>query len=427
MQNRIFENEFNPEKYVNDRLLEITDSAERKQLRNIMDSFFSPFYQYMEERYQQLEERMLEKDTQESSSFDIVTSVCEKDKLIAYEDTMFPMFEEDLEKQSVKVAELINCLKEQKECYCYLAYGQMEFAQLQKLWKEKRKFKGKIKTEDAEFEAYFILKKNEKYGKKIKELYEVFVRNQIPWHTLQIPFINKMTDVYIVEATYPEGDTIESIEVDFEEYKEQILYEMIPVWNLGKRTIRSSGYPAFEVDQINFTHTIYSSQLEKKCQYLVENSQVEFWNVRKESGDLCIECKELEPVTWQLLEIHNDIQCHYDNAYPLMSNHRREQADKMLMRTLGGIQKWIGELQVENYLKFKEVQKIESNDWEEENTYSMNEPIQEELQVQGNRQGLLFIFEAVDKQNYLNGDVLSYVICSLQWELREYQCFGKIM
>lgn len=427
MQNKIFEHEFDPEKYMNDRLLEITDDTERRQLRTIMNSFFSPFYQYMEEKYKHLEQRMLEKDKQERASFDIVTTICPKDKLIAYEDTMFPMFEEDLEKQYIRVDELITCLKEEKEYYCYLAYGQMEFEKLQNLWKEKRRFKGKIKTGDAEFEAYFILKKSEKYGKKIKELYEIFMRNQIPWHTLQIPFLNKMIEVYIVEASYPEGDIIESIEVDFEEYREQILFDMVPVWNIGTRKIKSSAYPAFEVDQINFTHIIYSSQLEKKCQYLVANDQVEYWNVRKESGDLCIECKEVEPVSWHLLEIHNDIQCHYKEAYPLMSNAREVQTDTMLTRTLGELRKRIGELQVDDYLKFKEIQKIDSSDWKENNTYSMDEAIQEELQVQGSRPGLLFVFEAVDKSNYLNGDVLSYVVSSLQWELREYQCFGKIM
>lgn len=426
MQNKVLEHEFNPEEYMNERLLEIADDTERKQLRAIMNSFFSPFYQYMEEKYQKLEQRLLEQNEQ-NNALEIVTTICPKNKLIAYEDTMFPIYEEDLKEQCISVEELRTCLEEQKECFCYFAYGQMEYEKLQKLWKEKRRFKGKIKTADAEFEAYFVLKKNEKYGKKIKELYEIFIRNQIPWHTLKAPFINKMIDVYVVEAFYPDGETIESIEVDFEEYKEQILFEMIPLWNIGKKKIRSSAYPAFEVDQVNFTHTIYSSQLEKDCRYLAANDQIEYWNVRKEAEDLCIECKEAEPVTWELLEIHHHIQCHYKDAYPLMSNARRTQTDTMLMRTLGELRKRIGELQIEDCLTFKELQKVDSVTQKEVNTYSMDEPIQEELQAQGNRPGLLFIFEATDKENYLNGDVLSYVISSLQWELPEYQCFGKIM
>lgn len=427
MQNKIFEQQFNPEKYVNDRLMEITDSQERKQLRTIMDSLFTPFYHYMENKYQQLEERLMESEKQEQNSISIVTSVCQKDKLSVYEDTMFPICEEDLEKQYIKVEDLINCLEEQKECYCYLAYGKMEYEKIQKLWKEKRRFKGMIKTKDAEFEAYFMLKKNEKYGKKVKELYEIFMRNQMPWNTLHIPFIHKMIDVYIVEASYPEGDIIESVEVDFEEYKDQILFEMVPVWNIGKKTIRSSAYPAFEADQINYTHMIYDSQLEKKCQYLVANEQVEYWNVRKEAGDLCIECKEAEPVTWQLLEIYNDIQCYDKENYPLMSNSQNIQNSTRLIRTLAELRKRIGELNVEPYLRFQEIQKTDSFHWKEANTYSMDEPIEEELQVQGTRESLLFVFEATDKNNYLNVDILSYVISSLQWELREYQCFGKII
>lgn len=427
MQNKIFEQDFDPEKYMNDRLLEVTDDTERRQLRNLMDSFFTPFYQYMEEKYEILERRMLENSSQEKEFFDVVSTICPRDKLIAYEDTMFPIVEEDLEEQDLRVEDVIAHLEEKKECYCYSAYVQTDFEKLQNLWNEKRRFKGKIKTEDAEFEAYFILKRSKKYGEKIKQLYETFLRNQIPWRTLQVPYINKMIDVYIVDASYPEGDIIESMEVDFEEYREQIHFDMIPVWNVGKKIIRSSAYPAFEVDQINFTHIIYRSQLKETCQYLVANDQVEYWNVRKESGDLCIECKEVEPVSWQLLELHNNIKCYYKDAYPLMSNAREGQADNVLMRTLAGIQKRIGELKVDSYLKFREIQKIDGNNWKENNTYSMDEPIQEELQVQSNRPGLLLVFEAVDKSNYLNGDVLSYVVSCIQWELQEYRCFGKIL
>lgn len=427
LQNKVYEQKFEPENYINDRLLEIEDDEERGQLRTIMYTFFSPFYQYMEEKYQNLEEKIMTKDNHEQSVFNIVTTICPKDKLIAYENTMFPVLEEDLEEKYLSVEELTASLEKEKECYCYSVYGSMDYESLKKLLQQNRKFKGKIKTADAEFEAYFILKKNEKYQKKIKELYEIFLQNQRPWNTLQIPFIYRMMDVYIVDAVYLEGDVIEIIEVDFEEYKEQILFQMIPLWNIGKRVIRSSAYPTFQVDQINYTHFIYGSQLNKKCQYLVANNREEYWNVRKEKEDLCIECKEVEPVTWRLLEIHNDIQCHYKAEYPLLSNIGGTRTMGTLVRTRGEIRKKIGDLKVEEHLKFKEIQEVNSLTWKEENTYSMDAPIEEELQINGNRPGLLFIFEATDKSNYLNQDVLSYVISSLQWELREYQCFGKIM
>ena len=427
MQNKKFEQQFNPEKYINDRLLEIEDSQERKQLRTIMESLFTPFYHYMENKYQKLEERFMESEKQGQNSVDIVTSVCRKDRLNVYEDTMFPICEEDLQEQYIKVEDVIKCLEEHKECYCYSTYGKMEYVELQNLWKEKRKFKGVIKTKDAEFEAYFILKRNKKYGKKVKELYEIFMRNQMPWTTLNIPFIYKMIDVYIVDASYPDGDVIESVEVDFEEYKDKIFFETIPVWNIGKKTIRSSAYPSFETDQINYTHMIYDSQLEKKCDYLVANKQVEYWNVRKESRDLCIECKEVEPVTWELLEVHKEVQCYDKENHPLMSNSQKTRKNTGLIRTFAELQKRITELNVDSYLKLYEIQKAGTHYPMEEATYSMDEAIEEELRVHGEREGLLFIFEAADKTNYLNEDILSYVISSIQWELREYQCFGKIM
>lgn len=427
MQNKIFQQEFELEKYINDRLLERKDDTEHKQLREIMDSLFTPFYQYMEKRYEMLEERMAEELNQNENAYDVVTTICPREKIIAYENTMFPILKEDEERQYLKVEDLINCLEENREFYCCTVYGKMEFALLQNLWQQPQKFRGKIKTSDGEFEAYFIVKKSKKYEAEIGKLYRIFQQNQVPWHTLQFPYMNKMLDVYLVDASYPEGEVIESVDIDFQEYSGQILFEMVPMWNIGKRTIRSSAYPSFEVDQINFIHCIYSSQLQEDCKYLVANQQVEYWNVRREAGDLCIECKKADPISWELLELHSEVKCYHKDGYPLMSNAREDSTDNGIISTLSGVVKYVGELKVGDYLKLREIQQIGFDYPEEHTTYSMDEAIQEELQVQGKRSGLLLVFEAVDRENYLTGDVLSYVVSSVQWQLREYQCFGKLM
>ena len=49
-----------------------------------------------------------------------------------------------------------------------------------------------------------------------------------------------------------EGEILE-IRADFEEYGEQILLDMIPLWNLSDLTEKTSTYPIPCIDQIHYT------------------------------------------------------------------------------------------------------------------------------------------------------------------------------
>lgn len=59
--NAFFEDHFDYHKYIEDRLLEVEDLNERKELKEVMRKTLLPFYEQVEEAYRLLEEKLCEK------------------------------------------------------------------------------------------------------------------------------------------------------------------------------------------------------------------------------------------------------------------------------------------------------------------------------------------------------------------------------
>lgn len=425
MQNkRMNQPDFDIEQYMNERLLEVTEEQERKSLRNMMNSLFLPLSQYMEERYENIQQQM-RKQEKKAGSYPIITGICPKDRLAAYEDTMFPILPSDVEDTCIRIQELEQALQEKQEYFCYRVYCGMDFLKSQEFYRQKRRFRGEIHTQDGAFEAYFVVKKSEEYEKSLKELYQVFLQNEAGWQTVFAPYIYKMADVYLVEASYPVGESVERIEIDFEEYKDDICYQMIPLWNLEEKRIRSSAYPSFQADQINYTHTIFASQLKEDSDYLIRDKDINYWGIRRVEGDLCVECKETEPVSWKLWELHQKIQCHDKVAEQLFCNRKDSKAGERVLRTKAEIAGFVRSLDCEKWLKLERISREESG--QHLPLYDMNEFLKEEIYRGNPTESLVFSFSVADKENYLNYDLLSYVMSCIQWELPEYRCVGNIL
>ena len=80
------------------------------------------------------------------------------------------------------------------------------------------------------------LRRNTEYLQKVGRLYQLFMKNGIPWQTLNAPYLYKLADVVVFQA--PEGiqkkEKIRQIRIDFGKYKDFVFYDMVPVWNVRK-------------------------------------------------------------------------------------------------------------------------------------------------------------------------------------------------
>ena len=111
----------------------------------------------------------------------------------------------------------------------------------------------------------------------------------------------------------------------------------------------------------------------------------------------------------------------------MYSNHHHGTNDKRCIHTFAEVRRYIKELGYEKYIELKEIKLVDGVADKDKQTYAVDWFIQDEIRTATKRQGLLFVFDAVDKELYLNEDIMSYLVSKIQWKLPEYECMGQLL
>ena len=85
------------------------------------------------------------------------------------------------------------------------------------------------------------------------------------------------------------------------------------------------------------------------------------------------------------------------------------------------------ELGYEDILAFVDARLEQEDVAEWKQYYEAEIHLQDAFRQQHCGQNLLLEFEAVDKDYFLNYDILSYLVSRVQWELPEYHCSGRLV
>ena len=350
MEEYFFKADFRFDKYVNERLMEISDEGERRALKEIVRETIIPFYEYSESVYHELEKNLQPSYKSMDNGFEIITGIAHKESVDMLDDAMFPMKYSDLGDGVIDVKELKAHIANEEPYKVMQLFFMLDYKTIHTLEKSKRVFRGTIKGEYEEYPAEVVIKRNTSYLKQIRELYYVFEENGVEWKTICAPYLRKFFDVYIVRASCPDEQQIMGITIDFEELNEYIVYDLIPTWNIRFLEESTSAYPKLSFDQIHYEHCIFANRIKDKCDYLVCSQEHKLWEVFRQNGDLHIICDTDEPLRWKLIEVVFDSKNRgYD--MPVFGNMNGHVNKKSCIHTKAEIIKFIKELEYNNILE----------------------------------------------------------------------------
>lgn len=425
MENFFLTKGFQFEKYINERLLEISDEAERRALKDVIKETLIPFYYHAENSYAELEKRLLHTANIQKKKYEIITGVQHRNRIDITEEALVPMCYEDLNETLIDVYEMKECLQRGEAYTIMRIFVQLEYSQLRRLECEKRKFRAILYTHDGEYLAEIQLKKNISYLKKVQDLYRIFENNGLEWNTVCAPYLQKYFEVQIVKTDCPLDEEVLRVSIDFEEHQEDIIYDLVPMWNVRFIEQRTGAYPDLTLDRIHYEHCIYKGRFIPEREYLVANDKCKLWNVFWQDGDMHIICDEANPVNWKLMELgYDSLNKNYD--MPIFRNGSANSNEGRCIHTIAEVKRYISELGYDNYLQIVDVMQVDN--WKEKHsTYLLDDFIEDEIRVGGNRPYLCFGFRAIDKNNYLNQDIMSYLVSKVQWQFPEFKCVGELV
>lgn len=427
--------DFDMESYIDERMMEITELKERVLYKEIVGNLLKELCRYNENAYKELEQRVLGEEKAKQSRYAVYLTLTDLDHYDATDSFMYPMDAGDTKKREILCGDVREALKKHEELRLYTVFLKTSAANLYRILHEKREFHGVIKTENREYKGTFRVRQNEKYLKQIKDLYYIFAANYQSWTTVCEAYLMKMLDVYLCTAEdLKKGEVIREIQVDFEEYAGMVHYDIIPLWNLKQLREKTSTYPEPAIDKINYEHQIFAHRLKAGCEYLVMNTDVEITNIRRMNGDLFITCPVDRPQEWSLYQVNKD-EGKGKYPYPVLSNHYKESFSGSItemyrksIKTKAEMARLIESFPAGDSLEFQgyEIAKETPLGWETCN-YSMDGFIQDEIRIGSGQQVLIIDFAPKNPENYLNEDIMSFLVTQVQKIFPEYLCVGRLV
>lgn len=424
MSSEFFKSDFKFEKYINDRLLEISDEGERRAFKEVMQRTLIPFYSQVEEAYTDLEERLEKAVGINEGTYEVVTGIQRKCKIDSTDDSLTPMVLEDLKDDIIDVEDLFEGVKQGNGYRVMTVFLKVETELCQKIVNQDRSFLGRVFTDLGEYQVTAKLQRNLNYVKKVEELYHIFEHNGIGWNTISMPYLFKFFDVIVVQTDCPYEDVeIEKIVIDFEELTDCVYYDMVPIWNIRYFEEKTGAYPDFAVDRIHYEHCIFQSRLRKNCEYLIKNEEIHLWNIYLQNCDLHIICDAERPVTWDLVEFSKVLERN-EYEFPLCFNGGCLNNGNRIIHTMAEVKRFVRCL---GYNDFELIRVIRDDQISRHviNTYSMDCFLEDEIRISEARPILRFVFR-IRRDDFLTYDFMSYIISRIQWQLPEFLCVGEL-
>ncbi|MBO5145206.1 MAG: hypothetical protein J6C19_06675 [Lachnospiraceae bacterium] len=428
--------DFDMKEYIRKRMLEITEPKDRELFKKTVGDILSAIYDYNRQAYEELEQRVLDECSPEQYRYAVYISMTDRQHYDETDHFLYPMRPEDTKEVKISCQDINDALAEEKQLKLYTVFIKGTATQVCRILRQEgRLFHGTIKTAKREYRASFLLKRNTDYMQMIEELYAVFGVNFQPWSTVCAAYLSKLADVYLCTAEkIRDNEEISRIQIDFEEYSGQIRYGMIPLWNLRPMTEKTSTYPNPCADKTNYEHQFFAQRLKPDCGYLVRDTEAEITNIRRIKGDLYITCPIERPCEWHLYEVHQGTG-REKYQYPVLSNQYKESFSGSItemfrrsIKTKAEMARLIEAFDYGDYLTFCgfELDTKISQECRDAN-YNMDSFLTDELRTGDSGQTLVIQFTAKDPANYLNEDIMSFLVTQVQRIFPDYQCIGKII
>lgn len=414
----------------------IDSLKERVAFKELMESVFLSVYETNLQMYDRLEQRITEELAYSKEHYHIRMGIVEREYFDASHHLFSPMKESDLEEKKLDITEIRQAV-EDGGFLLMTVMLRCDYLEIQKLWEQQPILQGCIRTRqpEREWDIEVRLKPNKAYLDKIAYLYDLFVKNGIPWQTVNASYLYKMADVVV--TGFPEdmegNETIENVTIQFGEYSRIVQKDVIPVWNIQKLKLESIGFPIPCEDHVNFEHNISLRDYGGNNAYLVEDDK-KIQSVSQSGERLRIVSGVSEAKKWRIYSIRSSGDRKIDHyTYPILGNERAEsfvekyqERWKQSIRTKTELTHFLKGFGLEDYVCYQDCQVAKEFPGQRE-TYSMNPFITDEIRRKEAQDKLILMFRPGQKEPWLQRDILSFLVSEVQRIYPEYDCGGVLM
>ena len=424
------------QRFITQRLSEMKNQEQRALLKEFLSNSFMPLYYGIEDKYTALEQRIRNELPLVYDKYTIYSTVLPRDRVDNQNDYMKAMFVSEAETPSWIARDLINATKDHKLPVVETVFVKADDLFCRKIAEEQRTLDGTLVSNTGQHQVKCRLEPATRYVECIESLYNTFLRNNVPWTTVNGAYLNKFFDVRIIAMDdFPSSAKIHSFDINFSSYDGFVMRGFIPVWNIDTFRVKGEAFPIQVGDSISYEYAFDVSKLGADNGYLVDYDSGLINNARREENTFIVQSSQAQGLVWNLFRL----QCKpfYDpnvNAYsfPVLSNKRKDTFSARLtikygarVPTSAAMRTLLLSLETSEFLElvcFRFVEDDQGGD-----TYDMNPFIQDIMRLDNYQKTLELCFKAKDRDLFINRDLLSFLVSEFQAVYPEYRCVGVLV
>lgn len=423
--------------YLAKRLDEVRNSEEKAVLKEVLNGFFLPMYDDIEEKYAALERRVRAELPLMYDIYTVYSAVLPATSIDGLHAYLSPMIPEETELTPLNSNDLAAELGAGQYPALMTVFMEADFLKCRRIERDQRIFSGTFVIKSERYPFKCRLQPAKRYLRQLDALYNAFIRNDVPWTTINAAYLNKFFDVCLTELpkALPRGAKItpEQIEISFDPYEADLKRGLIPVWNIDMYRIKGEDFPMPAVDAVNYEYRFELEKLGEENGFLLDYNNVYILSSRREDKLLILTSPQKKGLNWDMFRLRPRRDSAIDSyLYPVLSNARRDSFSTRLMTkyrthisTRAELYKLLTSFEASEYLELADLhfagEKMSGD------TYDMNPFIRDEVRDPGYQKTLTLTFRARRRDFFLNRDIMSFLVSEFQSSYPEYRCVGALI
>ena len=384
--------------------------------------------------YLDLRDRVIGELDCDLNRYRIQVGVAEKNSFDPSHHLMAPVCEEDLDCPAFRAGELREKIAEEGAACLATVLVRGTPGELESFLAHPESYSGRLKA-GTEHEAALFLEPSRRYLGQLEHLYHLFMKNGVPWQTVNAPYFFKMVDICVrrVPDAIPDQEEITDFGADFGPFNDKVSFGMVPVWNIKRLKLESMGFPVPCKDHESYEHVISIGQYGADNAYLVEE-KAGIQNICQRGDYLYVTGKAVNEKRWDVYMIRQGHSMRIErNEYPVFENRQADSfAGKYAVkkgqpvRTRGELERFVRGFGLEDYIQYQGCALTGERE-ERQETYPVNFFVKDEIREGGGRKKLTLYFKPTGKERWLLPDLDSFITSEVQELYPEYQCGGRLV
>ncbi|MCL2337664.1 MAG: hypothetical protein FWC60_09615 [Firmicutes bacterium] len=426
--------------YIAERLAEMKNPEERSILKKILTDVFISLYDETESKYNALENRVRNELPFYYDAYVIYSTVLPRAQVDGKHAYLSPIIAADAADPADSVlytTELSGTVLNGGQPVLETVFYSADYWQCRQIIRDKRILDGAFTIQGAKYPFKFKLQPAKRYMERVEKMYHIFLRNDIPWTTINCAYLNKFFDVCLIELPepLPRGAKLspQQIELSFGPYQKAMERGLLPVWNIDIYHVKGEDFPVPVLDTVNYEYHFDTNMIGGNCAYLMDYDNSFVLSARREQDTLVVVSPQPKELAWDLYRFCPRQDTPVDRyLYPILTNARHDSFSTRLMNKYGThittkaeMRKLLSTFQASEYMELTDFHFADRD--LSGGSYDMNPFIINEVRDPAFQKTMALLFKAADKTFFLNYDILSFLVSEFQMAYPEFRCVGAII